>query len=167
MAKRESDETNDDIQEPSPRRPARRPPRSEEDDEPPRRRRRPVDEDDEYEEDRPRRRRSAVSSIIPYRNGMALAGYYCGMGALIVTLGSIALAIVAAAVMNRWMFLGLFAGAGGLLALLALIFGIMGIANAKRTPEVGGTAHAVIGIILGGLEIIGILLVSVGVITIR
>jgi hypothetical protein len=167
MARREPDDADEHIEEPT-RRPARRPPpRSEDDDEPPRRRRRPVDEGGEYEEDRPRRPRSAVSSIIPYRNGMALASYYCGMGALIVTLGSIALSIVAAGVMNRWIFLALFAGVGGLLALLAVIFGIMGIANTKRTPEVGGTAHAIIGIILGGLEILGILLVSIGVISIR
>jgi hypothetical protein len=174
MARREPDEADEHIEEPS-RRPARRPPprsdadRSDDDDdvdERPRRRRQPVDEDADHEE-RPRRRRSAVSSIIPYRNGMALASYYCGMGALIVTLGSIALSIVAAAVINRWIFLALFAGVGGLLALLAVIFGIMGIANAKRNPDAGGTAHAIIGIILGALEILGILLVSIGVISIR
>src|SRR5690348_1077064 len=52
------------------------------------------DFEDEDEDERPRPKRSrgsGLSRVIPYRNAMALAGYYCGFGGLIAILGSIAL----------------------------------------------------------------------------
>ena len=97
----------------------------------PRRRRR--DEDDEYDDDddRPRRRRrdedgDGTGGLIPYKNGKALAAYYCGIFALIPC-------------------------AGALLGPLAVIFGFLGLGHAKRFPESKGQAHAYVGIILGGL----------------
>src|SRR6516165_5140956 len=49
-----------------------------------------ADGPDEKDDGRPRRRRSrdgAVSTIIPYRNGKALAAYYCGIFGLVPGLG--------------------------------------------------------------------------------
>ncbi len=116
--------------------PARR--RDDEDDRPRRRR----DEDDDDYDDRPRRRRrrpvdeeDATGGLIPYKNGKALAAYYCGVFALIPCVGLI-------------------------LGPLALVFGIMGLKYAKEHPRARGQAHAIVGIVLGGL----VLLAHVGVI---
>lgn len=89
------------------------------------------DDDDEYERPRRRRRRddeyeNPTGGLIPYENGFALAGYYCGV-------------------------FGLIPGLGLILGPLALIFGIVGVRNKSRHPERGGTAHAIVGIVLGTL----------------
>ena len=103
----------------------------------PRRARRPREDRDEDEyDDRPRRRRrrdrseNPTGGLIPYENGMALAAYYCGVFGLIPALGLI-------------------------LGPLALIFGIVGLRNKSRNPERGGTAHAIVGIVLGTLATLG------------
>ena len=104
-----------------------------EDDEP-RRARRPL-RDDGYEDeddDRPRRRRrrdddedgDATGGLIPYKNGMALAGYYCGVVGLLPVLGLV-------------------------LGVLAIVFGILGLKHKSRHPAHGGTAHTIVGIVLG------------------
>jgi predicted Zn finger-like uncharacterized protein len=85
----------------------------------PRRRRRRDDEDDDGND--------AVSTIIPYKNPMALAAYYCGV-------------------------FGLIPCVGGILGPIALIFGIVGMRAVKRDPRMHGTGHAIAGIVLGGLE---------------
>jgi hypothetical protein len=90
------------------------------------------DEEEEYEEpeeeeeeERPRKRGGgAVSHVVPYRNPMALAGYYCGFGALLPALGI-------------------------LLGPLAIILGIVGFVKARNNPEAHGTGHAITAIILG------------------
>ena len=64
---------------------------SEDEDDRPRRRRRDRDEDDD--DDRPRRGRrdgyndGGMSTLIPYKNGKALAAYYCGVFSLIPCVG--------------------------------------------------------------------------------
>jgi hypothetical protein len=98
------------------------------------RRRRPRDEEDDYddEDDRPRRRRrvnaadDGVSTLIPYKNGKALASYYCGVFSLILCIAPA-------------------------LGVIALVLGIQGLRYVRRHPEAHGTAHAWVGIILGGL----------------
>ena len=95
--------------------------------------------EDEEEIDRPRQRRprsaerrrddSAVSTMIPYHNGMALTAYYLGV-------------------------FGLIPVAGLVLGPLGLILGILGLRNARRDPEVKGTGHAITGIVLGGIAIV-------------
>ena len=95
---------------------------------------RPSDDWDEEPDDRSRRRRppdvrrhdDAVSTIIPYKNGMALAGYYVGVFGLIPCVGLI-------------------------LGPLAVIFGIVGLRRVNRDPEIKGTGHAVTAIVLGGI----------------
>src|SRR5438876_673791 len=86
---------------------------------------RSADEDDEQDDNRPRRKRSrggTLSRVVPYRNVMALAAYYCGFGGLISILGSIAL-LKAFGESVRWaLVLGFVLG--GLLALLAAVLGI-------------------------------------------
>ena len=92
------------------------------------------DDWDEEADDRPRRRRApdvrrrddGVSSLIPYNNGMALAGYYLGVFSLIPALGVI-------------------------LGPLGIIFGIAGLRRVNRNPEVKGTGHAVTAIVLGAI----------------
>lgn len=91
--------------------------------------------EEEEDEDRPRRRRrrrppDAVETLIPYRNGRALAAYYCGVFAIIPCVGLI-------------------------LGPIALIFGILGLRFAKANPRAGGTGHAIAGIVLGSLTTLG------------
>ncbi|HEV3444171.1 MAG TPA: zinc ribbon domain-containing protein [Gemmataceae bacterium] len=98
------------------------------------RRRVAEDEDEDVEEYEPRRRRRSVrradegdevvSTIIPYKNPKALAGYYCGIFSLFPILGFI-------------------------LGPLALTLGIMGLRYVKRKPQAHGTVHAIIAIIGG------------------
>ena len=105
MARRR-DDYDDDDDEDRPRRPRRR-----DDDD---------DDDDDYEQESP------VSTIIPYKNGMALAAYYCGVFSLIPCLG-------------------------GLLGPAAFILGILGLRFVKKNPTAHGTGHAIAGIVLGGI----------------
>ena len=89
----------------------------------PRSSRRQRDNDDEEEAER---RPAKGGGIIPYRNGMALASYYCGVFSLIPCL---------------W----------GTLSVLAIIFGILGLNKAKASPELGGKGHSITGIVLGSI----------------
>ena len=95
-------------------------------------RRRPADEDEDDD---------ALSTLIPYKNGKALAAYYCGVFALIPCVGLV-------------------------LGTLAVIFGILGYRFARAHPKAHGTGHAITGIILGSivllvhLAIIGLILVG-------
>ncbi len=68
----------------------------------------------------------AVSTIIPYKNGRALAAYYLGVFSLIPC-------------------------AGLLLGPAGLILGILGLRYVKAHPTAKGTGHAIAGIVLGGL----------------
>lgn len=102
-------------------------------------RRREEDYDDDYEDeeeyDRPRRRRrppegDATGGLIPYKNAKALSAYYLGVFSLIPCLGLI-------------------------LGPIAIILGFLGLGYAKKHPEARGQAHAIVGIVLGGLVLAG------------
>ena len=67
----------------------------------------------------------ATGGVIPYKNGMALAAYYCAVFSFIPL-------------------------AGCLLGPVAIVLGVMGIVYANKHPKARGTGHAVVGI-LGGL----------------
>ena len=73
--------------------------------------------------------RPTAPGILPYTNGPALAGYYVGVGSIVC-------------------FIGLLA------APVAIVLGILGLRKVKRDPTVKGTAHAIVGIVLGSLSII-------------
>src|SRR5438876_1034143 len=105
-------------------------PRAEEDaeEEPRRRRRRPRDEEDD----------DGISVLIPYKNGRALAAYYCGVFALIPCVGLI-------------------------LGPIAFSFGILGLRAARENPRAHGTGHAIAGIVLGGLVFVGHVVVLVAI----
>lgn len=90
------------------------------DDDRPRRRRRRDDDEDDYEA----RRSDATGGLIPYKNGMALAAYYCGVFAFVPIFTFI-------------------------LGPLAVIFGFLGLSKAKKHPEARGKGHAIAGIVLG------------------
>lgn len=112
-------------------------PPADEDDRPRRRPRREDaydDYDDEDDDDRPRRRRrpqgDATGGLIPYKNGMALAAYYLGVFGLIPVLGFP-------------------------LSIGAVVLGVLGLKHAKAHPEASGTAHALVGIALGSVELLG------------
>jgi len=66
----------------------------------------------------------ATGGVIPYKNGPALAAYYCGIAAMLPVFGL-------------------------LLGIPAFILGIKGLKRYKKFPEVKGPVHAWIGIILG------------------
>lgn len=86
------------------------------------RRRRLRNDDDAFYDDND----GGVSMLIPYRNGMALGAYYCGVFALVPCLGAI-------------------------LGPLALAFGIVGLKRANERPRIHGKGHAIAGIVLGSL----------------
>jgi hypothetical protein len=76
----------------------------------------------------------ATGGLIPYKNPYALFSYYLGI-------------------------FGLIPCAGVILAIFAVVLGILGLKERKKNPIVRGTAHAWVGIILGGLSILVHLLV--------
>lgn len=90
-----------------------------------------VDDSPQPPRRRPQQRQDdeVVSTLIPYKNSMALTAYYCGVFGLIPILGFI-------------------------LGPIALIFGIIGLRKVNENPEVKGTGHAITGIILGSLELL-------------
>lgn len=164
MSRRQSDEGEEQYREGAPERkpgppPVRRPRPDEEDAERPRRRR-PSDEgeDDGY------------TGVVPYRNGFALASYYLGFLGLVAILGGVAYIIFTvqrdpfAAIQNATLinliYWGGVYGLGGVSALLAITFGAIG---ASRAGEKKGMAHAIIGIVLGALEIVLLILLLIGV----
>ena len=67
----------------------------------------------------------ATGGVIPYKNKCALIAYYLGIASIIPCLG---------------FFLGI----------PAFILGIIGLINKNKNPAIKGTAHAMIGIIVGG-----------------
>ena len=87
--------------------------------------RRQRDDDDDEEERRP----AKGGGLIPYRNSMSLAAYYCGVFSFIPCL---------------W----------GTLSILAIVFGILGLNKAKAYPELGGKGHSITGIVLGIITIL-------------
>jgi hypothetical protein len=70
-----------------------------------------------------------VSTIIPYRNPKALAAYYAGFFAFIPLVGI-------------------------LIAVVAIIFGILGVRHTLANREAKGIAHAILGIVLGTLALV-------------
>ena len=68
----------------------------------------------------------ATGGVIPYKNPAALTAYYLGLFSLLPCLGF-------------------------LLAIPALILGIIGLRKRNQNPAIKGTVHAWIGIIMGGL----------------
>lgn len=112
--------------------------RDDEDDDRPRRRR--DDDDFDDEDDRPRRRRrrrdedgDGTGGLIPYKNPKALIAYYCGVFGLASCV---------------------FAGVGGIFGVVPIILGLQGLKYAREHPETKGQAHAIVGIVLGGLEVL-------------
>lgn len=68
----------------------------------------------------------AASHVIPYKNPQALTAYYLGVFSLIPCLGAP-------------------------LGLAAIVLGVIGLQKVKRNPEIHGTVHAWIGIVMGFL----------------
>ncbi len=64
----------------------------------------------------------AVSTLIPYKNGRALAAYYCGVFSLIP-------------------------GLGLLLGPIAALLGLLGLLYVRKHPTAKGTGHAIAGIV--------------------
>ena len=154
---REKRGRRDDDDEERPRRRARR---DEEDDEDerPRRRARRDEENDDY--DRPRRgsrrrdKPAGINSLIPYKNPQALIAYYLGVFALIPGAFTIALCVLRTPqelIAGDLGMLALVPGLGGLLAVIAIVLGILGLGYRSKNPTAGGTGHAWAGIVLGTL----------------
>ncbi len=72
----------------------------------------------------------AAATVVPYRNVSALIAYYCAVFSLIPCLGLI-------------------------LGPVAFVLGIIGFMAVRKNPQLHGTVHAWIGIILGGLTFAG------------
>jgi hypothetical protein len=68
----------------------------------------------------------ATGGVIPYKNVPALLAYYFGLFSLLPCVGL-------------------------LLAVPALILGIIGLSKRKKNPAIKGSVHAWIGIVMGGL----------------
>jgi hypothetical protein len=102
---------------------------------------------DEYDDSRrpdPRGPRGdATGGLIPYKNGAALAAYYCGVFGLIPC----------------FFLLGIF-------GIVPIILGFYGLKHARAYPEARGQAHAITGIVLGSIQIL-VFLGQVGFIVVR
>lgn len=68
----------------------------------------------------------ATGGVIPYKNPHALIAYYLGLFSLLPILGVF-------------------------LAIPAFILGIIGLSKRRKNPEIRGSVHAWIGIVLGGI----------------
>jgi hypothetical protein len=114
---------------------ARRDDDDDDDDRAKRRRQRDDYDDEDFDDRRSRRRRrdegDVTGGVIPYKNPMALASYYCGVFGLI----------------SCCLFLGIF-------GIVPIILGFLGLRYAKQHPEASGQAHAIIGIVLGLFEML-------------
>jgi hypothetical protein len=102
-------------------------------------RRPPRDANGDEFDDRPRRRsrrdddevtEDATGGLIPYKNPKALISYYTGILSLLPVLGLV-------------------------LGPIALILGVAGLRYVSAHPKARGTAHAIVGIILGTLATLG------------
>ncbi len=71
----------------------------------------------------------ATGGIIPYKNSPALVGYYLGVFSLAPCIGIP-------------------------LGIAAIICGVLGLKKRKREPHVKGSAHAVVGIVLGSISLL-------------
>lgn len=78
----------------------------------------------------PSREAAVVSTVIPYKNPMALTAYYLGIFSLIPFLG-------------------------GILALPAVVLGVLGLRRRAANASAKGAIHAWIGITLGTLSLVG------------
>lgn len=78
----------------------------------------------------PSREAAVVSTVIPYKNPMALTAYYLGIFSWIPFLG-------------------------GILALPAVVLGVLGLRHRSKNPQAKGAIHAWIGISLGTLSVVG------------
>jgi hypothetical protein len=87
---------------------------------------RPRYDEDDYEDDE-ERGDGGISTLIPYKNPKALTAYYLGIFGLIPCVGLI-------------------------LGPAALILGILGLRYKTTNPRAKGTAHAIVGLVLGSLE---------------
>lgn len=76
------------------------------------------------------REAAVVSTVIPYKNPMALAAYYLGIFSLIPFVG-------------------------GVLAPPAVVLGVLGLRRRRANPLAKGSIHAWIGIVLGLLSVLG------------
>src|SRR5262245_58726550 len=103
-------------------------------------RRRGHDDDDFDDEPRPRRRRDeeegdVTGGVIPYTNAKALMSYYCGVFSLIPCVGIV-------------------------LGPIAILLGMLGFSYANKHPKASGKAHAIVGMILGTIVVVGHLAVG-------
>ena len=106
---------------------------SDDDDDRPRRAR-PRREDNDDDDERPRRKRrrpdddeeasDGTGGVIPYKNGTALAAYYCAVFSFIPIFGCV-------------------------LGPVAIVFGVLGVMYANKHPKARGMGHAVFGIVGG------------------
>ena len=72
---------------------------------------------------------STLSAVIPYKNPMALGAYYLGIFSLIPVIGVV-------------------------LALPAVVLGVLGLGRHRRNPLAKGKAHAWVGISTGSVSLI-------------
>ena len=80
----------------------------------------------------------ATGGLIPYKNAPALIAYYTSIFTLLCCVTPVPLGIA------------------------PVVLGIMGLQKRARQPEVKGSVHAWIGIVLGGISTLGSLAMLVG-----
>jgi hypothetical protein len=127
-------------------------------------RRRVIVEDDEDDED-------SGGAIIPYRNPLALFGYYAAFLGLVIGLGAMALAVFLCQqkgydikqadvkLAKTIIYVGIILGV--IVELAAFVMGIFGFFYAKAHRTAKGGGHALSGIIMGALFLIGELIALV------
>jgi hypothetical protein len=95
-----------------------------------------------------------ISTIIPYKNGYALASCICGVIILIPCVGGILTTL--GRVYLLWVFDLIFL-VGGILSPVPIVLGFMGLSYVKKHPTAQGEEHAIIGLVFGFLGVLWLL----------
>jgi hypothetical protein len=109
------------------------------------------------EEDRP-----SGGAIVPYRNPLALFGYYCVFAGFIVAIGALTAVVFYFSQTHlqlkdiRFGKTVLYIGfiVGMVLELAAFLLGIFGLLYVRAHPTARGTGHAILSVVLGPLLLI-------------
>ncbi|HEV3260486.1 MAG TPA: zinc ribbon domain-containing protein [Gemmataceae bacterium] len=125
------------------------------------------DEDEDMDEEDEDEEASVASTLVPYKNPLALISYYVGYIALVVGLGAIVWMVVlfqraeagkgahqdTIDTMRLILKVGL--GLGSFLGLVGFGLGISGFLYGRSHRRAKGQAHATTGIVLGVINVIG------------
>jgi hypothetical protein len=96
------------------------------------------------------------------RNAMALVGFYSGLLAVTSSLGGVLINEHVRDEVWSQVIVGVIYGFGGVGAVFALVFSVLGLARAKRYPDQPEIAYSLTGLVLGIVTIFGLIVLTAG-----